>query len=192
MAISLNSLNPTKKDFAKRNPLEAPEFTEKINSKTPSVFVSKDFKSFSKDLTVSRKLRNTLQLLKVQPKSKVTCNIKSNGDETHFWAGSDFGTACLPVCMFQCPNDATSDGVTKMGWFSTSFNVCAWLGIGRQTFLFQMEPIRCFTSWHQMGAPSHDWALLARSVTSIAGFLKVGSHDAKFDIARDLAPKQQS
>jgi len=62
-------LNPIKKEFAKRNPLEALEFIEKINSKTPSIFILKDFKRFLKDLTISRKLRNILQLLKVQPKT---------------------------------------------------------------------------------------------------------------------------
>ena len=62
-------LNPIKNEFAKRNPLEAIEFIEKINSKTPSIFILKDFKRFLKDLTISRKLRNILQLLKVQPKT---------------------------------------------------------------------------------------------------------------------------
>lgn len=62
-------LNPIKKEFAKRNPLEALEFIEKINSRTPSIFILKDFKRFLKDLTISRKLRNILQLLKVQPKT---------------------------------------------------------------------------------------------------------------------------
>lgn len=62
-------LNPIKKEFAKRNPLEAIEFIEKINSRTPSIFILKDFKRFLKDLTISRKLRNTLQQLKAQPKT---------------------------------------------------------------------------------------------------------------------------
>ena len=62
-------LNPIKNEFAKRNPLEAIEFIEKINSRTPSIFILKDFKRFLKDLTISRKLRNILQLLKVQPKT---------------------------------------------------------------------------------------------------------------------------
>ena len=62
-------VNPIKNEFAKRNPLEAIEFIEKINSRTPSIFILKDFKRFLKDLTISRKLRNILQLLKVQPKT---------------------------------------------------------------------------------------------------------------------------
>nr|YP_009730793.1 hypothetical protein Coka_065 [Cladosiphon okamuranus]QAY81030.1 hypothetical protein Coka_065 [Cladosiphon okamuranus] len=62
-------LNPIKNEFAKRNPLEAIEFIEKINSRTPSIFILKDFKRFLKDLTISRKLRNILQLLKLQPKT---------------------------------------------------------------------------------------------------------------------------
>ena len=61
--------NPIRREFAKRNPLEAIEFVEKLNSRTPSIFILKDFKRFLKDLTISRKLRNTLQLLKVQPKT---------------------------------------------------------------------------------------------------------------------------
>ena len=61
--------NPIKKELGKRNPLEALEFIDRVNSTTPSIFILKDFKRFLKDLTISRKLRNTLQLLKVQPKT---------------------------------------------------------------------------------------------------------------------------
>lgn len=64
-------LNPIKKDFAKKNPLEAIEFIEKVNSTTPSLFILKDFKRFLKDLTISRKLRNILPILKVQPKTLI-------------------------------------------------------------------------------------------------------------------------
>ena len=62
-------LNPIKNGFAKRNPLEAIEFVETVNPSTPSMFILKDFKRFLKDLTISRKLRNILPLLKVQPKT---------------------------------------------------------------------------------------------------------------------------
>nr|YP_011006634.1 hypothetical protein V2488_pgp042 [Halosiphon tomentosus]WAM63779.1 hypothetical protein [Halosiphon tomentosus] len=61
--------NPMKKGFGKRNPLEALEFISKVNSRTPSIFILKDFKRFLKDLTISRKLRNITQLLKLQPKT---------------------------------------------------------------------------------------------------------------------------
>nr|YP_011007478.1 hypothetical protein V2496_pgp041 [Sporochnus bolleanus]WAM64907.1 hypothetical protein [Sporochnus bolleanus] len=61
--------NPIKKEFGKRNPLEALEFIENVNSVTPSIFILKDFRRFLKDLTISRKLRNLLYLLKIQPKT---------------------------------------------------------------------------------------------------------------------------
>lgn len=61
--------NPISEGFGKRNPLEALEFIELIHSKTPSIFILKDFRRFLKDILISRKLRNILQLLKVQPKT---------------------------------------------------------------------------------------------------------------------------
>lgn len=61
--------NPISQGFGTRNPLEALEFIELINSKTPSLFILKDFKRFLKDLLISRKLRNLIQLLKIQPKT---------------------------------------------------------------------------------------------------------------------------
>nr|YP_011005093.1 hypothetical protein V2471_pgp041 [Analipus japonicus]WAM61956.1 hypothetical protein [Analipus japonicus] len=64
-------LNHIKNEFGKRNPLEALEFVNRVNSRTPSIFILKDFRRFLKDLTISRKLKNTLQLLKVQPKTIV-------------------------------------------------------------------------------------------------------------------------
>nr|YP_011006210.1 hypothetical protein V2485_pgp043 [Dictyotopsis propagulifera]WAM63214.1 hypothetical protein [Dictyotopsis propagulifera] len=63
--------NPILNGFGKRNPLEALEFIELINSKTPSIFLLKDFRRFLKDLLISRKLRNLSQLLKIQPKTIV-------------------------------------------------------------------------------------------------------------------------
>lgn len=61
--------NPIVNGFGKRNPLEALEFIELINSKTPTIFLLKDFKRFLKDLLISRKLRNLIQVLKIQPKT---------------------------------------------------------------------------------------------------------------------------
>ena len=61
--------NPILQGFGKRNPLEALEFIELINSKTPSIFILKDFRRFLKDLLISRKLRNLIKLLKIQPKT---------------------------------------------------------------------------------------------------------------------------
>lgn len=62
-------INPIKKEYGARNPLEALKFINKINSQTPSIFILKDFKRFLKDLTISRKLRNLLQILKIQQKT---------------------------------------------------------------------------------------------------------------------------
>ena len=62
-------LNPIQKGFGKRNPLEALEFIEKITSRTPSIFILKDFKRFLKDITISRKLRNLIKLLKIDLKT---------------------------------------------------------------------------------------------------------------------------
>lgn len=62
-------MNPVKREFGARNPLEALEFINKVNSNTPSIFILKDFKRFLKDLTISRKLRNLLQILKIQQKT---------------------------------------------------------------------------------------------------------------------------
>ncbi len=63
------SNNPISESFGKRNPLEALEFVDLIQSKTPSLFILKDFRRFLKDILISRKLRNLLQLLKIQPKT---------------------------------------------------------------------------------------------------------------------------
>nr|YP_011007338.1 hypothetical protein V2495_pgp042 [Scytothamnus australis]WAM64767.1 hypothetical protein [Scytothamnus australis] len=63
------NLNPMKKDCGKRNPLGALEFVETMNSNTPSIFILKDFRRFLTDLTISRKLRNLLPLLKREPKT---------------------------------------------------------------------------------------------------------------------------
>ena len=35
--------NPIKKELGKRNPLEALEFIDRVNSTTPSIFILKDF-----------------------------------------------------------------------------------------------------------------------------------------------------
>nr|WRW10669.1 hypothetical protein ASMI102 [Ascoseira mirabilis] len=63
------NFDPLKKEFGKRNPLEALEFIESINEYTPSIFILRDFKRFLKDLTISRKLRHILLVLKIQPKT---------------------------------------------------------------------------------------------------------------------------
>lgn len=61
--------NPNKKEIGKRNPLQALEFVEKLTVDNPAIFVLKDFNKFSRDITISRKLRNLARLLKTQPKT---------------------------------------------------------------------------------------------------------------------------
>jgi len=61
--------NPNNEGFAKRNPLQALELIEKLNSETPAIFLLKDFNRFLNDLSISRKLRNISRILKLQPKT---------------------------------------------------------------------------------------------------------------------------
>lgn len=61
--------NPNNDGFAKRNPLQALELVERLNSETPAIFLLKDFNRFLTDLSISRKLRNISRILKLQPKT---------------------------------------------------------------------------------------------------------------------------
>ena len=61
--------NPNNEGFAKRNPLQALELIERLNSETPGMFLLKDFNRFLNDLSISRKLRNISRILKLQPKT---------------------------------------------------------------------------------------------------------------------------
>jgi SpoVK/Ycf46/Vps4 family AAA+-type ATPase len=61
--------NPNNDGFAKRNPLQALELVERLNSETPALFLLKDFNRFLTDLSISRKLRNISRILKLQPKT---------------------------------------------------------------------------------------------------------------------------
>ena len=61
--------NPNNEGFAQRNPLQALELVERLNSETPALFLLKDFNRFSTDLSISRKLRNISRILKLQPKT---------------------------------------------------------------------------------------------------------------------------
>nr|UBA15756.1 hypothetical protein Ycf46 [Pseudo-nitzschia hainanensis] len=63
--------NPNNEGFAKKNPLQALELIERINSETPALFLLKDFNRFFTDVSVSRKLRNISRTLKLQPKTIV-------------------------------------------------------------------------------------------------------------------------
>ena len=61
--------NPNNPNFGKRNPLQALELIEKLTSETPAIFILKDFNHFLKDVSISRKLKNLLKILKLQPKT---------------------------------------------------------------------------------------------------------------------------
>ena len=61
--------NPNNQGFAKKNPLQALELIERLNSETPALIILKDFNRFLSDLSVSRKLRNISRILKLQPKT---------------------------------------------------------------------------------------------------------------------------
>ena len=61
--------NPNNEGFAKRNPLQALELVERLNSETPALFLLKDFNRFLTDLSISRKLKNISKILKLQPKT---------------------------------------------------------------------------------------------------------------------------
>jgi SpoVK/Ycf46/Vps4 family AAA+-type ATPase len=61
--------NPNNEGFSKRNPLQALEFIETFAIETASVFILKDFQKFLTDISISRKLRNIIRVLKTQPKT---------------------------------------------------------------------------------------------------------------------------
>jgi SpoVK/Ycf46/Vps4 family AAA+-type ATPase len=47
------------------------ELVEKLTPDTPAIFILKDFNKFLSDISVSRKIRNLLNILKTQPKSLI-------------------------------------------------------------------------------------------------------------------------
>jgi ATP-dependent 26S proteasome regulatory subunit len=57
--------------FAAKNPLQALELVEKLTPDTPAVFILKDFNKFLSDISVSRKLKNLFNILKIQPKNLI-------------------------------------------------------------------------------------------------------------------------
>jgi hypothetical protein len=63
--------NPNDAGMAKRNPLQALEFVEKLPASAAAVFILRDFHRFLEDVSVSRKLRNLARALKSQPKNIV-------------------------------------------------------------------------------------------------------------------------
>ena len=63
--------NPNNPRFAAKNPLQALELVEKLTADTPAIFILKDFNKFLNDISISRKLRNLVRILKTQPKSLI-------------------------------------------------------------------------------------------------------------------------
>jgi ATPase family associated with various cellular activities (AAA) len=63
--------NPNDEGFGRRNPLQALEFVEKLPATAAAVFILRDFQRFLDDISISRKLRNLVRLLKAQPKNIV-------------------------------------------------------------------------------------------------------------------------
>ena len=70
--------NPNNEGFGKRNPLQALELIERLNSETPALFILKDFNRFLTDLAISRKLRNISRVLKLQPKTIIIIGFELN------------------------------------------------------------------------------------------------------------------
>ena len=70
--------NPNNNGLAKRNPLQAFEFIEKIQPETPAIFLLKDFNRFLNDVSVSRKLKNLIRILKTQPKTLIIVATEVN------------------------------------------------------------------------------------------------------------------
>lgn len=63
--------SPRNLGFAKKNPIQALELIENFSSDIPSIFVLKDFNKFLNDISIERKLKNLLKILKTQPKTLV-------------------------------------------------------------------------------------------------------------------------
>ena len=61
--------NPNDNGFASRNPLQALELIEKLTSDNPAVFLLKDFHLFLNDVSVARKLKNLIKILRNQAKT---------------------------------------------------------------------------------------------------------------------------
>ena len=70
--------NPNNDNFAKRNPLQALELIEKLTSETSALFILKDFQKFLTDVSVARKLKNLIRILKLQPKTIIIIGSEIN------------------------------------------------------------------------------------------------------------------
>jgi SpoVK/Ycf46/Vps4 family AAA+-type ATPase len=63
--------NPNDNGYAKRNPLQALEFVDKLAPDLSGVFIFRDFHRFLEDVSVARKLRNLARKLKAEPKNLI-------------------------------------------------------------------------------------------------------------------------
>lgn len=63
--------NPNNENFARRNPLQALEFVEKLPSNIAAIIILRDFQRFLEDISIARKLRNLARSLKSQPKNLI-------------------------------------------------------------------------------------------------------------------------
>jgi SpoVK/Ycf46/Vps4 family AAA+-type ATPase len=61
----INSIN--KNNLAKKNPLQALEFIETFVPESSNIFILKDFQKFLTDISVSRKIKNLLRIIKFKP-----------------------------------------------------------------------------------------------------------------------------
>jgi AAA+ superfamily predicted ATPase len=67
-----------KEAIAKRNPLQALEFIEKLPAKLGGIFILRDFQRFLEDISISRKIRNLARILKSQPKNIIIVSSQIN------------------------------------------------------------------------------------------------------------------
>ena len=89
--------NPNNEGFAKRNPLQALELIERLTSQTPALFLLKDFNKFLTDISISRKLKNTTRILKLQPKTIVIIGSDLNIPKELY--------DLITILQFQLPTD---------------------------------------------------------------------------------------
>jgi SpoVK/Ycf46/Vps4 family AAA+-type ATPase len=61
---------------AVKNPFEALNLIETLTPQTPSVIILKDYSRFLSDISVSRKLRNLIKLLRTQPKTLIVISYE--------------------------------------------------------------------------------------------------------------------
>jgi len=63
--------NPNNENLARRNPLQALEFVEKLPPNIAAIVILRDFQRFLEDISIARKLRNLTRSLKSQPKNLI-------------------------------------------------------------------------------------------------------------------------